>query len=298
MLLILAFLCLTASMAVIGKLVTQPARDKQASLRRARGADDSMLDDSNGQLADRLEERYGATLAKIARRLDPRLTEERIATKLVTSGMARQLTANGYLALKVVLAAAGVISGGLFGVLLDSSLKALLFGAALGFAGFIVPDIMANSRTRARRSEMQRQLPDALDIVAVSVEAGLGFDAALGKLAEHMEGPIVDEFSLVLGELRIGEARSVALRKMAERVDLPEINSVVNSLVQADQLGSPLGKMLRVQAQESRNRRQVAAEEQAMKAPVKMLIPTVLCIFPAMFVVVLGPALISLAKNF
>jgi tight adherence protein C len=298
MLLILAFLCLTASLSVIGKLVTQPARDKQASLRRARGADDLTLDDPDSQLVDRLEERYGPALARIARRLDPRLSEERIANRLVTSGMARNFTANGYLALKVVLAATGVMVGGLLGVLLQSSVKALFLGAAFGFAGFIIPDVISNSRMRARRAQMQRQLPDALDIVAVSVEAGLGFDAALGRLAEHMEGPIVDEFTLVLGELRIGEARSVALRKMAERVDLPELNSVVNSLLQADQLGSPLGRMLRVQAQESRNRRQVAAEEQAMKAPVKMLFPTVLCIFPAMFVVVLGPALIKITETF
>jgi tight adherence protein C len=298
MLLILAFLCFTAALAVVGKLVTQPARDKQASLRRARGAQDATSDIGDEALVDRLEQRYGATLARVARRLDPRLTEERIATKLVSSGLARQFTANGYLALKVVLASAGVIGGGLIGILLESSSKALLLGAALGFVGFIAPDVSANSRATKRRQNMQRQLPDALDIVAVSVEAGLGFDAALGKLGEHMTGPIVDEFSLVLGELRIGEARSVALRKMAERVDLPEVSSVVNSLVQAEQLGSPLGRMLRVQAEESRNRRQIAAEEQAMKAPIKMLIPTVLFIFPAMFVVILGPALIKISETF
>jgi tight adherence protein C len=298
MMLILAFLCLTASLAVVGKLVTQPARDRQASLRRAKGTHGSLSGDPSDQLGNRFEDRYGATLARVARRLDPRLTEERIATKLVSSGMARQFTANGYLALKVVLAAAGIIVGGLLGVMLGSGTQALLFGAVLGFFGFVAPDISASSRTKKRRSEMQRQLPDALDIVAVSVEAGLGFDAALGKLGEHMTGPMVDEFTLVLGELRIGEARSVALRKMAERVDLPEVNSVVNSLVQAEQLGSPLGRMLRVQAQESRNRRQIAAEERAMKAPVKMLIPTVLFIFPAMFVVMLGPALINIAEAF
>jgi tight adherence protein C len=298
MLLILAFLCLTASLGVIGKLVTQPARDKQASLRRARGAGTDGLADLNDPLVDRLEERYGATLARIARRVDPRLTEERIATKLVSSGLARHFTANGYLALKVMLASAGIIVGGLVGVMVDSSAKALLFAGALGFAGFIAPDVTANSRATRRRQEMQRELPDALDIVAVSVEAGLGFDAALGKLGEHMSGPLVDEFTLVLGELRIGEARSVALRKMAERVDLPEVNSVVNSLIQAEQLGSPLGRILRVQAQESRNRRQIAAEERAMKAPVKMLVPTVLFIFPAMFVVILGPAIISISNAF
>jgi tight adherence protein C len=298
MLLLLAFLCLTASLAVVGKLLTQPARDRQASLRRAKGIDPDIDDVTGEPLVDRLEQRYGSTLAGIARRLDPRITEERIATRLVSSGLAKNFTANGFLALKVVLASAGIIVGGLLGVLLTSGTKALIFGAALGVVGFIIPDSIASSRAKARRSEMQRQLPDALDVVAVSVEAGLGFDAALGKLGENLSGPIVDEFSLVLGELRIGEARTVALRRMAARVDLPEVNSVVNSLIQADQLGSPLGKMLRIQAEESRNRRQIAAEERAMKAPVKMLIPTVLFIFPAMFVVILGPALIKISENF
>jgi len=298
MLLLLAFLCLTASLAVIGKLVTQPARDRQASLRRAKGLDASVDDVTGEPLADRFDQRYGATLAGVARKLDPRITEERIATRLVSSGMANHFTANGFLALKVVLASAGIIVGGLIGVLAASGSKTLLLGALLGLVGFLLPDWIASSRTRSRRESMQRQLPDALDIVAVSVEAGLGFDASLGKLGEHMSGPIVEEFTLVLGELRIGEARSVALRRMADRVNLPEVNSVVNSLIQADQLGSPLGKMLRVQAEESRNRRQIAAEERAMKAPIKMLIPTVLFIFPAMFVVILGPALIKISETF
>lgn len=298
MLLLLAFLCLTGSIAVVGKLVTQPARDRQASLRRAKGIT-TEIDELTGEpLVDRLEQRYGATLARVARRLDPRITEERIATKLVSSGLAKHLTANGFLALKVVLASAGIILGGLVGVLMASGSRSLILGAAAGVIGFIVPDVVANSRAGSRREEMQRQLPDALDIVAVSVEAGLGFDAALAKLGEHLSGPIVDELALVLGELRIGEARNVALRRMADRVDLPEVNSLVNALIQADQLGSPLGKMLRVQAEEARNRRQIAAEERAMKAPVKMLVPTVLFIFPAMFVVILGPALIKIGETF
>ena len=145
---------------------------------------------------------------------------------------------------------------------------------------------------------MRRELPDALDVLAVSVEAGLGFDAALARLGEYLEGPLVEEFLLVLAELRIGESRSAALRKMADRVDIPELTSVVSSLIQAEQLGSPLGRMLRIQAEESRGRRQVAAEEKAMKAPVKMLVPTALFIFPAMFVVILGPAVLSINEAF
>ena len=137
-----------------------------------------------------------------------------------------------------------------------------------------------------------------LDLLAVSVEAGLGFDAAVAKLTQHMEGPLTDEFELALGEMRIGESRPDALKKLAARAGTAEISSFVRAIIQADQLGTSLGRILRVQATDTRNKRQSAAEEKAMKAPIKMLFPTVLFIFPAMFLVVLGPAMLSLQKVF
>ncbi len=298
MILILAFLALAGALTIVGKLITQPSRDKQASLQRAGSYAETEGLRAQDPLAHRLERRYGNSAARLARRLDPRLTEERIANKLLASGMARTMTPNGFLGLKLVLAAAGVVVGGLLGVLFSSGFWPIVIAAILGVIGFFVPDWKADHQANERRSSIRRALPDALDILSVSVEAGLGFEGGLAKLSENMRGPLVDEFNIVLGELRIGEARSVTLRRMADRIDLPEVTSVVNSLIQADQLGSPLGHMLRIQAQESRHRRQVAAEEQAMKAPVKMLIPTVLFIFPAMFVVILGPAAIQIAHAF
>ena len=134
--------------------------------------------------------------------------------------------------------------------------------------------------------------------MAVSVEAGMGFDGAISKLTEHMDGPLADEFALTLSEIRIGEARPDALKKLAARTDTPELNSFVRSIIQADQLGISLGRILRVQATDSRLKRQAAAEEKAMKAPIKMLFPTVLFIFPAMFLVILGPAFLNLSKIF
>jgi tight adherence protein C len=294
MLLILAFLCLAGSFVLLGKLVTQPQRDRQASLRRAKAYSDTGDTGDRETFVERFGARYGDGLARLARRLDPRATEERAAVKLVSSGLAHRFSPTGFLALKVVLAAAGAVLGSLLGLLLGGAGWAIIAGVGAGALGFFVPDLVARSRTSRRRDEIQRSLPDALDILAVSVEAGLGFDAGLAKLGEHMDGPLVEEFNLVLSELRIGEARSTALRKMADRVDVPEVTLVVNALLQADQMGSPLGNMLRIQAQESRHRRQVAAEETAMKAPVKMLFPTVLFIFPAMFVVILGPAVIQI----
>jgi tight adherence protein C len=168
-------------------------------------------------------------------------------------------------------------------------LAAILF-ALIGFMG---PDLFVSFKARARRDEVRAGLPDALDLLAVSVEAGLGFDAAIQKLTEHMEGPLVEEFALALGEMRIGETRANALQKMVDRVQAQELASFVRAIIQADQLGISLGRILRVQATDTRNKRQAAAEEKAMKAPIKMLFPTALFIFPAMFIVILGPAFLN-----
>ena len=171
---------------------------------------------------------------------------------------------------------------------------AALLGLMLGAIGFIAPDMFLNSRTKARREQIRAELPDALDLLAVSVEAGLGFDGAVVRVTEHMKGPLAEEFALTLSEMRIGESRQDALKKLAERVDTPELGAFVRSIIQADQFGISLGRILRVQATDTRLRRQAAAEERAMKAPIKMLFPTVMFIFPAMFLVTLGPAFLNI----
>jgi len=155
-----------------------------------------------------------------------------------------------------------------------------------------------NGRVRSRQAAVSAELPDALDLLSVSVEAGLGFDGAVQKLTEHMEGPLIEEFELALGEMRIGESRVEALRKMAERSGSQEMASFVRAIIQADQLGISLGRILRIQAGDTRLKRQLLAEEKAMKAPIKMLFPTVAFIFPAMFIVILGPAFLNLSKIF
>ncbi len=178
----------------------------------------------------------------------------------------------------------------------DAPVAGVLLVPAFGALGFILPDFILTSRIRGRRERIRSELPDALDLLAVSVEAGLGLDGAVTKLTEHMRGALVDEFALTLGEMRIGESRHDALKKMAERVPAPEVAAFVRSVIQADQLGISLGRILRVQAADSRMRRQAAAEEKAMKAPIKMLFPTAIFIFPALFVVLLGPALLNISK--
>jgi tight adherence protein C len=173
-----------------------------------------------------------------------------------------------------------------------------MFGLVVVLVGFFGPDYLVSIYARRRRERIRAALPDALDLLAVSVEAGLGFDGAISKLTEHMDGPLAEEFGLTLSEMRIGESRGEALRRLGERADTPEISSFTRAIIQADQLGTSLGRILRVQAADTRLRRQAAAEEKAMKAPIKMLFPTVLFIFPAMFLVILGPAILNIDEIF
>jgi tight adherence protein C len=298
MLLLLAFLCLAGSLTLAGQLVTAPRRQRQESLRRARAYSDPDGEATERSMLERLSERYGDRLAHAALRFDPRANEEKVGERLVASGLARTFSPVEFLAAGVVLGAIGVVLGGLIGVLQGSTAESVLLAVMFGAVGYFALDVLVTLRTRGRRDEMRRDLPGALDVLAVSVEAGLGFDGALAKLSEHKEGPLVEQFELVLNELSIGESRSSALRRLADRVNIAELSSVVSSLIQSEQLGTPLGLVLRTQASESRNRRRVAAEERAAKAPVKMIVPTGIFIFPAVFIVIIGPAMITIFNAF
>ncbi len=297
MLLILAFVCVAGAVVYAANAVWVSDRDRRLSLGRI----GTYAGDGLGETPSRLGASFTASaplLARLAQRVDPRSTPERVGLKLVAAGIARTVTPTSFLATKTVLAAMGVGLGGLVAVAYGSFGKALLVAIGMGVVGFLLPDAYLTMRSRTRRDEMRVALPDALDVLAVSVEAGLGFEAAMSRVGEHLHGPLIDEFDLVLNELRVGESRTNALRKLGERAGFPEMEGFVHSVIQAEQHGAPLGRVLRVQASEARKRRQLAAEEQAMKAPVKMLLPTGFFIFPAMFVVILGPALFRIFEAF
>jgi tight adherence protein C len=232
-------------------------------------------------------------LAALALRLNRKASTDAIGSRLIAAGLSQRISTSQFLAVKTGLGLFGLVMGVAFGATL-APVAGIFLAPILAAVGFIGPDTILTFRTRARRERIRSELPDALDLLAVSVEAGLGLDGAIAKLTEHMDGALVDEFALTLGEMRIGEARPEALRKLAERVPAPEVAAFVRSVVQAEQLGISLGRILRVQAADSRLRRQAAAEERAMKAPIKMLFPTALFIFPAMFVAILGPAFLNI----
>lgn len=164
--------------------------------------------------------------------------------------------------------------------------------------GLVLPFVMLNQKIIARKLSIQKDLPDVLDLLTVSVEAGLGFDGALAKLAEKMRGALVDEFNRVLQEMRMGVIRREALIAMGKRCDAPDLSLFITSLVQADQLGVSIGNVLRIQSVSMRAKRKQRAEEKAMKAPIKMMLPLVLFIFPTIFIVLLGPAIIQVITTF
>jgi tight adherence protein C len=235
-------------------------------------------------------------LARVTLRLTPGRERRKTALQLYAAGFGR-VRPELFLAIKAGAAIGIGFLGALLGAGAGSGATAFLFGIAGAAVGFLAPDIVVRSRTRARREEVLADLPNALDLLAVIVEAGLGLDAALARYAQAADGPLGDELRLLVTELRVGTSRADVLKRFAERVPAPETKAFVRAVIQADQLGTSLSVTLRSLANEVRYRRQTLAEEQANKAPVKMLFPTVLCIFPVLFVVVLGPVVLNLMRT-
>ncbi len=281
--------------------LTVRQREVAGTLRKAKryGLQSQREVETRRSVNDRVFGPLTAKVAAVTLRLLPRTDQNVVANRLVAAGLARSMSPQMYLAIKGGLVMISIAFG--FVVMVSGALSpAIGILVALGGAaiGYIAPDFYINSRTRGRQEQMQMELPNVLDLLCVSVEAGLGFDAAVSKLSERMVGPLVDEFGLVLHEMRIGESRSAALKSLSDRVDVPEVSQFARAIIQADQLGIALSRILRVQSHDMRVRRQLAAEEKAMKAPVKMLFPTVIFVFPAMFVVALGPAALNLLQTF
>lgn len=224
----------------------------------------------------------------------PRGLTVRLEQKLVEAG--RPVGTGTLLALKL----AGVPVGLALATLLGGGSPAAAIALGVGLVGlaFFLPDLWVARRITERRRALSRALPDVLDLLSVSVEAGLGFDGAVQKVSEKFPAPTSTEFRQYLKELRLGKSREEALRGLAERAGLPEFRSFAAAVIQADRLGVSLARVLRVQSEQLRHRRKQRAEEQAMKTPIKMLLPLVLFIFPTLFIVLLGPAVLQIIAAF
>jgi tight adherence protein C len=238
-------------------------------------------------------------LVGIGRRLTPGNYSERVQQKLNIAGNPPGWTVDRVVSLNVAGIGVGLVGGLLIGLLLGKGGLALVVCAGIGgVVGYFGPNLYIYQKGYDRTAKMLRDLPDALDLMCISVEAGLGFDAALAQVARNTEGPLAAEFARVLQEMQIGLGRSNALRAMGERTPLPDLRGFCSAMVQADAFGIPVGQVLRVQSAEIRTKRRQRAEEAAQKIPVKIMIPLVLFILPALFVAVLGPAIIKLSGVF
>ena len=219
----------------------------------------------------------------------------RIDAKLERAGYPGGLRGADWVGVKILALIGFAVLFFLLGLLLTGQpVVALLFVAVGAGLGYMAPEFWLGRKIRARSTAMVLQLPDALDLLTISVEAGLGFDAALGKVVEKMEGPLVDEFRQALAEVRMGRQRRDALRDVAARADAQPVSNFIGAIVQAEQLGVPIAKVLQIQSNQLRIERRQRAEEAAAKAPVKMLFPMVGCIFPTIFIVILGPAVVTI----
>ena len=249
------------------------------------------------------------TLRPLAASLSARMSRvastsfsEKTEKRLALAGNPGDLRVADWLGIKAI----GAIVGGILFFFLFGVVGLLgfpfLIGALLGLVGalfgYTAPEFWLGGRVKKRQKAILLLIPDALDLLTISVRAGLGFDAALGKVTEKLKGPLSEEFRRALAELRVGKARRDALRDIVTRTEVVPLTNFIGAIIQAEQLGVSISKVLQVQSEQLRIERRQRAEEMAAKAPIKMLFPLVGCIFPSLFIVILGPAMILIVKNF
>ncbi|MGH9085231.1 MAG: type II secretion system F family protein [Acidimicrobiales bacterium] len=238
-------------------------------------------------------------LTSVGQRLTPKGYLDSTRAKLVSAGTGDQASVDRFLAVRVVTFALAPVAAYLTWTYVPVSGIGRLMATLIVAAIFVIgPDSILDRKVQDRQFEIRRRLPDVMDLLVISVEAGLGFEQALDRTVAAVPGPLTEEFSRMLGEVRAGSTRADAMRALDARTNVPEIRSFVLAILQADTFGVSIGRVLRAQADEMRIKRRQLAQERAAKAPVKMLIPMVFCIFPALFVVVLGPAAINIADTF
>lgn len=240
-----------------------------------------------------LERIFGPILAKTGDFIGgmmPASVLQRTDEELIKAGRPWNMTAAQFLTIRLIL---GICFPLLSMAIMGSRLNTLFVVGIFGL-GLIIPRFMIQRAIKMRKMTIDRALPSALDLLTVSVEAGLGFDGAILKLVEKTKGPLTQEFRRMLQEMRIGKARREALRELSDRAGSEDLQTFVASIIQADQLGVSIGRVLRLQSQQMRMKRRQQAEERAMKAPIKMLIPMVLFIFPTVFIVLLGPGALNI----
>lgn len=270
-----------------------------ASLEQMSSNPSSLTEDLEVPFADRVLEPLQARALGLGRRLTGADKAERIRHKLDLAGNPSDISVDRIVSMKVMAAVVFAMCGIAYALLISASpIVYLALGAGGTLIGFIAPDLWLYQKAHDRSEEVRRTLADAVDLLTISVEAGLGFDAAVQQVARNTGGPLAEEFSRVLREMQLGKGRSEALRGLAERTNVDDLKTFVGAMVQADSFGISISQVLRVQSGEMRTKRRQYAEKRAQQVPVKIMIPLILCVLPCLMTVVMGPAIISVIKQF
>lgn len=271
------------------------------NLRRVRGLEINSSDIRQKELASPFMQRVAwptmKSLGRLGKRFSPSSVPERLARELGYAGNPPGWDVERLLAFKVL----GGVSLSVMAIAIwfarqVSIPKGLLLLGVFGFLGYYLPDTILRGRWRQRQEQIRRALPDSLDLLSITVEAGLGFDSAMARIAQEIGGPLAQELHRVRQEMQLGLPRTEALRQLGERTTVEELKSFILSMVQADVFGVSIANVLHVQAREMRIKRRQRAEERAQKIPVKIVFPVLFCIFPSLFIVLLGPAGITIYK--
>jgi len=269
-----------------------------AVLEAMTNAPKELTQDLDRSFADRVLEPLQQRALRLGRRLSGADTPDRIRRKLDLAGNPHGWTVDRVVSGKVIGAVAGLALGIAFGLMFQGTGMRIIMAVGGLVIGFFAPNLYLYQKVHDRSDELLRALPDAIDLLTISVESGLGFDAAVQQVARNTEGPLAEELSRVLREMQIGQGRADALRALGERTNVPDVKSFVGAMVQADAFGIPVAQVLRVQSTEMRVKRRQRAEEKAQQVPVKITIPLIFCILPTLFIAVMGPAVLSIMDSF
>ena len=274
-----------------------PPDPVRLNLRSDRGIPDERQRMLQESALDRAVRPAIKSLAARARRFTPAGVIEKLEQRLRFAGSPQGWTLERLLAGKVIVGIAGLATA-IFYLTTAPSGLAMVVAAVAGLGAYVVPDLILWGRAQERQQIIALALPDTLDQMTISVEAGLGFDAAMLRVATNIHGPLAQELGRTLNEVKLGASRQQALQNMADRTDVPELRHFIYAVRQAEEYGLPVAKVLRIQAAELRVKRRQRAEERALKMPVKIVFPLVLCIFPTLFIILLGPAVIRIGELF
>lgn len=296
---LITFALVSAAVMLAGSLFSRRRRLIAARLARIQLMEDQEEDVLRLPLSQRVFYPALGQLARGLARLAPTQLREALERKLAMAGAAYRQRSQFFLGLQVLLALFFPLLALLVGTLVGMPWLRLALWMVLGVAaGVMLPLGWLELAVGRRQRAIEKDLPGVLDLLVISVEAGLGFDTAMAKVTEKVKGELAEEFSHALNEISLGRVRRQALRDMASRAGVADLNSFISAVIQADQLGVGIGNVLRVQADAMRVRRRQRFEEQAMKAPVKMLFPLIFFIFPALFIVMLGPPAMQIMQTF